>query len=63
MICIQVNLGLKNLNGTLVNIYGRNITKCWNFPFNCYKIDDHLNEKLTDFVRLDYKHDLLTYKR
>ena len=31
--------------------------------FNCYEIDDHLNEKLTDFIRLDYKHDLLTYKR
>ena len=51
MICIQVNLGLKTL------------TVYRNFCFDCYEIDDHLNEKLTDFIRLDYKHDSLTYKR
>ena len=66
MICIHVNLGLNTFDGILnilVKIYGRSINKYWNFPLNCYKIDDHWNEKLTDFIRLDYKHDSLKYKR
>ena len=50
MICIQVNLGINTFDG-------RHITRYPNFWFDCYKVDDHLNEKLTNLIRLDYKHD------